>query len=99
MTRKSLCISVLAAFAILASAGTASAQTVALSFSGAGDPKGNSGTGSGTLTPGGAAAVSFTVQDGRGDCSILLNLTFNIVAANGDKLNLIFQTKSPDITP
>ena len=98
MTKQWLRTSGLALWAVFATAGFASAQTVAISINGNGDGNANNGTGSGTLTPGGVVAASFTVQDGRGDCSVLLNLTFKITAATGDNLTIVFQSLAPNVT-
>lgn len=93
MTSGFLRASVLAAFAALGLANLASGQTINLSFSGSGTLSSASGTG--TLTPGGSAAISFTIDGNNGNCTSLVQLPITIQVDANDSLNLFFSGQIP----
>lgn len=90
----------LIAFAVFALAGAvlpASAQTVALSFSGSGSSGSNviSGTGTGTIAGGSGTAALSGLSNNGGQCDSSLLFFIKVTAANGtDSLSFAFQVPS-----
>jgi uncharacterized protein (TIGR03437 family) len=73
--------------------GSAAAQDITFNFTGAGtDGNGApTATASGTLTPGGAATLTFTGRDSKGDnCNDAFQANITVTVASGDTLSTLF---------
>jgi uncharacterized protein (TIGR03437 family) len=83
-----VCLLAALSFAALFST-NASAQTIGFSFTGTGS--GQTASGTGTLTPGGAATFTGAVRDTMNDpCDQSFQIVISITAANGDLLKVQF---------
>lgn len=68
------------------------AQTIGITFSGSGSSTNGSivGSATGTFSPGGPVAISFTGASGRGECDNHVQITLKLQSANaGDTLTLL----------
>jgi len=88
----------LALFTVLVGSAPMMGQTISMAFSGTGNSGSGgaiNGSGTGTLTPGGAAAISFTGNASNDNCTNNIQFSFKVLIDTSNSVNVFFNGLVP----